>query len=122
MHKYVDSHLPLSGIYALSPFLFIYFFFNCQEKYSKNLAAKRGKGGIKTRLKNHFSHCSFSIKKKKEEEEEEEEEEESKKERKKEKKRKEKKKEKKRKEERKKERSIALFLTKVRETKPFFVA
>ena len=82
MHKYVDSHLPLGGIYALSPFLFIYlFFFNYQEKYCKNLAAKRGKGGPKHDYKNHFSHCSFSIKKKKEEGEEEEE---SKKERKKE--------------------------------------
>ena len=82
------------------------------------MAAKRGKGGTKTRLKNHFSQCSFSIKKKKEEEEEEEEEEERKKERKKERKEKNRK-EKKRKE---KKKSIALFLTKVRETKPFFVA
>ena len=79
----------------------------------QKLGRETGKTGTKTRLKNHFSHCSFSIKKKGEKKEEEEEEEESKKERKKEKKRK----EKKRKEKKRKKHST--FLTKVRETKPF---
>ena len=81
MHKYVDSHLPLGGIYALSPFLFIFFLIA-----RKNIAKtwpRSGEKGDQNTIKNHFSHCSFSIKKKKEE---------SKKERKKEKNRKEKKK------------------------------
>ena len=83
--------------------IFIYLFFLIAKKILQKLGHEPGKRGTKTRLKNHFSHCSFSIKKKKEKKEEEEEEE-SKKERKIEKNRKEKKrKEKKRKEKKRKE-------------------
>ena len=67
------------------------------------MTAERGKGGTKTRLKHHFSHCSFSIKKKKKEESKKERKKERTEQKRKEKKRKEKKrKEKKRKRKRKK--------------------
>ena len=73
----------------------------------QKLGREAGKRGTKTRFKKIiFRIAHFLLKKKKKKKEEEEEE--SKKER------------KKRTEKKRKEKSIALFLTKVRETKPFF--
>ena len=93
----MDSHLPLGGIYALSPFLFIYFFLIARKNIAKTWPRSGEKGDQNTIKKSLFALLIFYLKKK---EEEEEEEEESKKERKKEKNRKEKK---------RKEKSIALF-------------
>ena len=86
MHKYVDSHLPLGGIYALSPFLFIYFFLIARKNIAKPWPRNGEKGDQNTIKKSLFALLIFYEKKKEEEEEE------SKKERKKEKNRKEKKK------------------------------
>ena len=90
MHKYVDSHLPLGGIYALSPFLFIHFFFLIARKNIAKTWPRSGEKGDqnKTRLKKSpFALLIFfKKKKKKKKDEEEESKKESKKERKKERK------------------------------------
>ena len=63
MHKYVDSHLPLGGIYALSPFLL--FFLIARKNIAKTWPRSGEKGDQNTILKNHFSHCSKKKRKKK---------------------------------------------------------